>query len=417
MRPQLLLALLSFAPQFSVQLSTDDGNSVVSRGQLASTSVELPSIETRQQKAKANDKQGDSCPKCSRRKCKQNNFRDQKDCKCKTCPKGKKPNAAGDDCVDDKKEDKKTCPKGEKPNAAGDGCVKEKNDDKKKKKMKKFEETRERKKKEFPKKQKKKKKMDKYEETRQRKKKDFQRDRKRTRMGKCLLLVPLAMYGEFEGTTAVSSYAEDFFSEDFVSSEAIDGFWPGDFGDPLDVDIDNDDYTNQWVEVAAKAEDAKDDSWKPREPIGLKREVAYEASHWKNTYLNGRADDQDNRDDAVIPMKFRRRPAAVGTEATVLATTTALSTTHIEKRNPIMAVLRLILQFTTRLAGVTTRVVSRFASVGERVAVRLSNLASRGGARLAKGNGKVGADKMKSAAKKIGDSKYWKNCLNGKKPK
>lgn len=64
----------------------------------------------------------------------------------------------------------------------------------------------------------------------------------------------------------------------------------------------------------------------------------------------------------------------------------------------------------------TTRVVSRFAGIGERVAVRLQNLASRGGARLAKGGGKAGPDKMKSAAKKIGDNKNWKNCLNGKKP-
>lgn len=80
----------------------------------------------------------------------------------------------------------------------------------------------------------------------------------------------MAMYGAFEGTTAVASYAEDYFSEDFVTSEAIDEFWPGDLGDPVDVDIDSDEYTTAYVEIAAKVEDSKDTSWKPREPISVK---------------------------------------------------------------------------------------------------------------------------------------------------
>jgi hypothetical protein len=149
------------------------------------------------------------------------------------------------------------------------------------------------------------------EKARGKKRFEFQRNRKRTRMGKCLLLAPLSVYGSIEGISS-EEYLTDFFSEEFVSSEAIDELWPTDFLDPLDVDIDSEEYMKSFIEIAAQEEDDKDTRWKPKEPIGVKREEI--------------AADSKN-----VPQKFRRTPLPI-------ATTTDLEVGlhQHDKRNPLL---------------------------------------------------------------------------------
>ncbi|KAI1872855.1 uncharacterized protein JN550_003729 [Neoarthrinium moseri] len=377
MKSHILLSLLSFAPQLSVQLPSANGVAIVNHPRASPLIDEPLALAERQQQQEKQEK-NDTCDKCTNRKCSGGRFRDQNTCRCANCPKGQKANPAGDGCIPDGNNNKN-------------------NEERKKKKQDLTQKTVERKKKAFKKKSRADKKKKLIENTRKRKKTEFQRNRKRTRMGKCLLLVPLAMFGVYEGTTAVSTYAEDFFSEDFVTGDAIDEFWPGDFLDPLDVNIDSDEYLQAYVELAAKKEDDKDTRWKdPIVPIGVKREESATITA---------------PNDMAIPEKFKRVPIPHPS-----TTDMTVGTHHLDKRNPLAAILRAILAFTGRLGSVTTTTVSRFASIGQRVSARLKDLSARGGARLAKGGGKAGVNKMKDAARAISKNKNWKNCLNGAKP-
>ncbi len=149
------------------------------------------------------------------------------------------------------------------------------------------------------------------EKARGKKRFEFQRNRKRTRMGKCLLLVPLSVYGSIEGISS-EEYLTDFFSEEFVSSEAIDELWPADFLDPLDVDLDSEDYMKSYIEIAAQEEDDKDTRWKPKEPIGVKRE-------------------ETSSDNKNVPEKFRRNSLPIPT-----TTDLTVPLHRHDKRNPLL---------------------------------------------------------------------------------
>lgn len=123
-----------------------------------------------------------------------------------------------------------------------------------------------------------------------------------------MLLVPLTV-------VAASTYAEDYFSEDFVTGGAIDEFWPSDFGDPLDVEIDSEEYLQAYVELAAQEEDEKDTSWKdPIVPIGVRRD--------EPAMIAG-------PDEFAIPSTSKRIPS---TESPVSGQT--VESRQIQKRNP-----------------------------------------------------------------------------------
>ncbi|KAF4817258.1 hypothetical protein CGCTS75_v012427 [Colletotrichum tropicale] len=372
MKLHLLLSLLTLAPRLSLQLLSANGS--VPENQAVSSAVfsDKPlDLLARQQQQAAPGKNKDSCKACPRRKCSSTAyFRNAATCRCEKCPNGQK------------------------AKQRGDGCEKAQ-DDKKKNKNDKIKDTIERKKKQYQQEKRQNTKKEMVDKVKGKKRTEYKRNKKRTRMGKCLLLVPLSIFGEFDGIVPLSSYAEDFFSEDFVTGDSIDEFWPDDFGDAPDVNIDSDEYTTSYVEIAAAIEDDKDTRWKePIVPIGLKRE-----------------------EPSTVPApeelveEFRRTETSGGTTSDVQANYHQLS-----KRNPLAAVLRAILAFVGRFASATRTVVGRFATIGQRTSARLKDLAARGGARLAKSGGKKTLDEMKNAARTISKNKNWKNCLNGVKP-
>ncbi|KAF4856360.1 hypothetical protein CGCSCA4_v000774 [Colletotrichum siamense] len=372
MKLHLLLSLLTLAPRLSLQLLSADGS--VPEKQAVSLAVfsDKPlDILARQQQQAAPGKKKDSCKACPRRKCSSTAyFRNTATCRCEKCPNGQK------------------------AKQRGDGCEKAQ-DDKKKNKSDKIKDTIERKKKEYQQKKRQKTKKEMVDKFKDKKRTEYKRNKKRTRMGKCLLLVPLSIFGEFDGIVPLSSYAEDFFSEDFVTGDAIDEFWPGDFGDAPDVDIDSDEYTTSYVEIAAAIEDDKDTRWKdPIVPIGLKREEPPRSPAPHDMMEDSRRTEPSDENAADIRATYHR----------------------LKKRNPVAAVLRAILAFVGRFASATRTVVGRFATIGQRTSARLKDLAARGGARLAKSGGKKTLDEMKNAARTISKNKNWKNCLNGVKP-
>ncbi|KAH9231426.1 hypothetical protein K456DRAFT_38346 [Colletotrichum gloeosporioides 23] len=357
MKLHFILSLFTIAPRLSLQLLSGDVSVPESQAISSVTFADRPlELLARQQPQTAPGKKKDSCKACPRRKCSSTAyFRNAATCRCEKCPNGQK------------------------AKQRGDGCEKTQDDKKKNKNDKSRQKT----------------KKEMVDKVKDKKRTEYKRNKKRTRMGKCLLLVPLSIYGEFDGIVPLSSYAEDFFSEDFVTGDAIDEFWPGDFGDAPDVDIDSDEYTTSYVEIAAAIEDDKDTRWKdPIVPIGLKRE-----------------------EPSRVPMpkelvgELRRTEASDETTADIQATYHQLN-----KRNPVAAVLRAILAFVGRFASATRTVVRRFATIGQRTSARLKDLAARGGARLAKSGGKKTLDEMKNAARTISKNKNWKNCLNGVKP-
>ncbi|KAJ5018062.1 hypothetical protein K4K57_006640 [Colletotrichum sp. SAR 10_99] len=372
MKLHFILSLFTIAPRLSLQLLSGDVSVPESQAISSVTFADRPlELLARQQQQAAPSKKKDSCKACPRRKCSSTAyFRNAATCRCEKCPNGQK------------------------AKQRGDGCEKAQ-DDKKKNKNDKIKDTIERKKKQYQQKKRQKTKKEMVDKVKDKKRTEYKRNKKRTRMGKCLLLVPLSIFGEFDGIVPLSSYAEDFFSEDFVTGDPIDEFWLGDFGDAPDVDIDSDEYTTAYVEIAAAIEDDKDTRWKdPVVPIGLKREEPPRAP--------ARHDMMED---------FRRTETSDENTADIQATYHQLN-----KRNPVAAVLRAILAFVGRFASATRTVVGRFATIGQRTSARLKDLAARGGARLAKSGGKKTLDEMKNAARTISKNKNWKNCLNGVKP-
>ncbi|KAI8286152.1 hypothetical protein K4K56_008920 [Colletotrichum sp. SAR 10_98] len=372
MKLHFILSLFTIAPRLSLQLLSGDVSVPESQAISSVTFADRPlELLARQQQQAAPSKKKDSCKACPRRKCSSTAyFRNAATCRCEKCPNGQK------------------------AKQRGDGCEKAQ-DDKKKNKNDKIKDTIERKKKQYQQKKRQKTKKEMVDKVKDKKRTEYKRNKKRTRMGKCLLLVPLSIFGEFDGIVPLSSYAEDFFSEDFVTGDPIDEFWPGDFGDAPDVDIDSDEYTTAYVEIAAAIEDDKDTRWKdPVVPIGLKREEPPRAP--------ARHDMMED---------FRRTETSDENTADIQATYHQLN-----KRNPVAAVLRAILAFVGRFASATRTVVGRFATIGQRTSARLKDLAARGGGRLAKSGGKKTLDEMKNAARTISKNKNWKNCLNGVKP-
>ncbi|KAJ0374037.1 hypothetical protein COL26b_007748 [Colletotrichum chrysophilum] len=390
MKLQFILSLFTIAPRLSLQLLSGDVSVPESQAISSVTFADRPlELLARQQPQTAPGKKKDSCKACPRRKCSSiAYFRNAATCRCEKCPNGQKAKQRGDGCEktqDDKKKNKNDKSVNRSPRITGALLTS----------YDRIKDTIERKKKEYQQKKRQKTKKEMVDKVKDKKRTEYKRNKKRTRMGKCLLLVPLSIYGEFDGIAPLSSYAEDFFSEDFVTGDAIDEFWPGDFGDAPDVDIDSDEYTASYVEIAAAIEDDKDTRWKdPIVPIGLKREEPSRVSVPKE-----------------LVGELRRTEASDETTADIQATYHQLN-----KRNPVAAVLRAILAFVGRFASATRTVVGRFATIGQRTSARLKDLAARGGARLAKSGGKKTLDEMKNAARTIYKNKNWKNCLNGVKP-
>ncbi|KAK8119249.1 uncharacterized protein PG998_003875 [Apiospora kogelbergensis] len=295
MRSRIILCFISLVPQFSLQLAVtgqDVAGTLRPRGFGSEVSfVQVAGRQQQKQQSKPAESTG-SCGKCSKRKCRPTHFRNPDTCVCTKCPNGQSANAAGNGCING---DKK-CPTGQKANPAGDGCAKEetkcpagqkpnkKEDDKKakdskarqEKKDKLIKNTVERKKKEYKKRKddEEKKKKEDEKKAEEEKKRQFT-EKKRTRIGKCLLLVPQSNYGNIDGISPFA-YATEFFSEDFVSSDNVDELWPSDMADVPDADLDNGEYIESFVTIAAQIEDDKDTRWKPNHadwnPIGLKRE-------------------------------------------------------------------------------------------------------------------------------------------------
>lgn len=120
----------------------------------------------------------------------------------------------------------------------------------------------------------------KCEETKKRKEVDYddnnskegekkKRNRKKTRMGKCLAIVPLSLW-----TDALSlDYSNEFFDEDLVSGDESRQYWPEDLVDVPEVDIDSEEYLSGFLEAVSP------DAWWTNHAGPGKREIKSNSSH------------------------------------------------------------------------------------------------------------------------------------------
>lgn len=111
MRSNVILSLLSFAPQLSLQLPPGKIDALVNHPRTFSTLDESLAVTVLQQQqdepGRIEARVNDSCDKCPRRKCKAGRFRDPTTCKCVSCPRGQKANPAGNACIPDGNDDRR----------------------------------------------------------------------------------------------------------------------------------------------------------------------------------------------------------------------------------------------------------------------------------------------------------------------
>ncbi|KAF2679233.1 hypothetical protein K458DRAFT_490712 [Lentithecium fluviatile CBS 122367] len=230
----------------------------------------------------------------------------------------------------------------------------------------KFEDTKKRKKEERERQKKEK------EEEEKRRKEEAKKDRKKERMGKCLPLVSLSMGYPEDGFPQ----ATDFFDEEYIDSEDVMMLWPSELDDVPDINIDTDEYINDFLE-------AMDDLlWIPWGGGGAKkRKAASSASEMPPSTMG----------------------VSTSTDIAIRPRETGLAGSY-EKRF-VKALFTAIRNFLVRAVTWLGRQVNR-----------LQALKDKGGPRIAeKGKGAKYGD-QKKAGDDIAKDKNWKNCINGKKP-
>jgi hypothetical protein len=236
----------------------------------------------------------------------------------------------------------------------------------------------------------KKKKEDLYEDTQERKKTDFRRkkkdklyestkerrrsqrtlkDKKKTRMGKCLTIVPLSI-ASF-GIDEAMNYVIDYFSEEFVLDDQLLDYWPTDVTDVPEADLESPEFIDMYASYLR--------DWK--EEVGV---------------------DTQNGANKIIKRFDERTPLSLSNNTGMIVS----EHMHEKRFWPIIIAI--------------ASFVARFAQVAARVAVavttRLGRLLERGGARLAQGSGRVSRQELRDTAGKTSRNNNWRNCLLGKGP-
>ncbi|KAI9674539.1 MAG: hypothetical protein M1817_001877 [Caeruleum heppii] len=268
------------------------------------------------------------------------------------------------DCAKDlKEEDKPKCTKSEyrfieiqhsvDGKTAKYSCQKTRDWDRRK--DSKFEETKARKKAEYEKRkaERDRERQEREERERQdRERRDKEKaERKKKRLGKCLTIVPLAMDGDS------MAFSDEFFDEDFVSSDEMLQYWPADIPDVDEtVNLDSDEFLEGWIGPISNSD------WLLTPMTPFKR----------------RSLQDDAADEIQSPHEKRFIPGIIGA----------------------------ILGFIGRAAPVITRFG---ATAGSRLAGATARLAKAG-------RSSQSLSKMKDAASKVSKDKNWQRCLKGKGP-
>ncbi|KAL9617621.1 MAG: hypothetical protein Q9160_007587 [Pyrenula sp. 1 TL-2023] len=300
------------------------------------------------------------------------------DGKCpKDCGPEKKPGPNGKDCIPD-------CGPGRKPNPTKTGCEDAEN----------------------------KKKEGKAKEAKGREAKRF-KDQRKTRMGKCLTIVPLMMgVGGAIGLPGGDPYSwcNNWFDENFINDDQLMTYWSRDLTD-IDWNVNMDDQSeNGFLSL-----------WTKR----IQNEEERDSEHCTCGICSRDLDELREVEKRCPAKKRDEEQARWKREQAELAKTRDLALRHANANAALMTrqaqavpIIGNIVEVVLEFLGV----FSRFASTIARGASRLMQLVKKGEkflsvARKGEKINSKGPDDMKDAASKISkNDNLWKACLRGKGP-
>jgi len=194
------------------------------------------------------------------------------------------------------------------------------------------------------------------------------KNQKKTRMGKCLTIVPLC----FSVGATGFEYSNLFFDEGFAAGEELMQYWPPDLATVPDTNIDSEEYLSKFMDAVSSS------AWIMHRIGPGKRSIEpiLEPSHLVS--ISGSA-----------------------TDVTI--------SNHQHEKRYVPAVVAAIATFLRILGPVITRVGASSA--------KLKKLVEKGGVKLAEaGKSTRSLDEMRRAAKNISENRNWKNCIEGKNP-
>ncbi|KAJ5105234.1 hypothetical protein NUU61_002581 [Penicillium alfredii] len=323
-----------------------------------------------------------SCDKC--KKCPADQI-PSKDCKsCQACPKNQKPDASKKKCIptmDEKDKEKRY-------QATKKKKIEEYKKSAGKEKEKRYQEVKNEKRME-------------YKDAQAKKKQAKEAHEKKSRMGKCLTVVPLMMDDD-----SALDYCSNYFDHDFVTSDDMLQYWPSSLSlDAVNtsIDLDSDDFINPWMaEVKQKNDIAYLGACGNPHGIGCKRSY--------DTIDDVENTDSSKNTDLAVPRGLDSNPPVVTSDLVVRETELA-ETGGLERRQ-FQILIEIILAFLGRAVPAFLRLTS--------LSGRLAKLATqgRGALSIAKRGQAVAKDakSMADAAKSISKDKNWEKCLKGEKP-
>ncbi|KAM5471342.1 hypothetical protein MauCBS54593_003682 [Microsporum audouinii] len=321
-----------------------------------------PGLVLRAAPPKKDEKKCDRC----RPRCKRMTIHDRKDCtKCNRCPPRTHPDPKQKECLRDSKEDKK----------------------------KKFEDKKDREKRDYnfeknyhkfqPKPLRLRRKVTverrKYKELQDIKSDKLNRLKVR-RLGRCALLTPLAIGGE-----AIQKYSTGFFDENFMESMQLLDLWPEELKDVdpkfLDQNVFTEEYLDKYVDFA-------------------------EENYAKRSINDAASEDQVHRDD-------QQETGLIISPSTRDLSIRSTGAVDVGRRCGVFCIL---IPIAAAIARTIARVAARAAARAAAKAVSkiLKDIAKN--IKLTQGKGKNTYREQKDGAREISKNRNWMGCLRGNNP-
>ncbi|KAL2070151.1 hypothetical protein VTL71DRAFT_13177 [Oculimacula yallundae] len=349
----------------------------------------------------------DVCTLCDTKRCRDRTlYLDEDKCQCMTCPKGMIANRGGFKCIVSSNIE---CPEGQSSldgvNCRGNGQqnAKQKKNDLWQRTVEKYKTKYDLGKKDFKKKMKEdlfNKRLQQYKDLYKKKIEDLKKqqdendrnDKKRKRIGKCLLITPLAM------ASKSFTYVTDYFDEDFIAGDDMLALWPDNFDLDESVDIDTEAFQKEWIARVDAIEDANNEIWSCLNP-GCKAK---------------REDLGDENVDLFDRYETRKRTAAEKRAVVTSNSTDLIEYIYETSMSPHLEAR--FVQFILEAIFVFLRGVGVVVEALGPTAARLASVVARG-IRVAKnGVSKIARSEMKSSSQKIAKDRSWKRCLKGEMP-
>ncbi|KAM7188499.1 hypothetical protein V8F20_010517 [Naviculisporaceae sp. PSN 640] len=369
----------------------DDDTSDLNSDSITGTSANTPSVP------KALLPRQESCDQC-RTRCPTNKIIHPTKCRrCIRCPPGKKADPTSRICVDGNPEPDQE-DKDKRKEEREKEYQRKKQDKRQEYKVKRYDVKKERE-------------RNKYQANEERKK-DNERRKKVRRAGRCLPLVAMAM-----GPTVAAEFAEEFFDEAYLESMDLEQFWPEDVPiEPWDTEdsdklFEEDEYIDKWIAVGNDGGESATVSG-----ITLRRRTVWRPD---GSLVEGVGVSDDLNDTLAAPVA----PGEILTygpdgliQGEIAQKLKARQPTDIMERSGNGDLLEPRLAFLIPIFAAVAGTVARVAAGAARAGGNLLKL-TRYTVKIGTGKSSKKSFKEQSdGAKKISQSKNWKNCLTRGNP-